>query len=59
MVFKSQAIFFHFHDKDDRKKKLTSEGLGFSAYFESHFNGLKQSFPVMHPGRSGSRVGNK
>lgn len=31
MVFKSQAVFFHFHDKDDTEKKITSEGLGFSA----------------------------
>ena len=33
MVFKSQAIFFHFCDKDDteKKKKITSQGLDFSA----------------------------
>ena len=32
MVFKSQAIFFHFCDKDDtEKKKITSQGLDFSA----------------------------
>ena len=44
MVFKSQAIFFHFCDKDDtEKKKSLLKALTFLPPLGSHFNGLSKA----------------